>query len=55
MRIVLRKSFVNLGMLIFLNALVPVCGAQTSADKINWPAYQDQAVDLMRQYLRINT
>ena len=29
--------------------------AQTTAKPINWPAYQDQAVDLMRQYLRINT
>lgn len=28
--------------------------AQTN-DKIDWPAYQDMAVDLMRQYLRINT
>src|SRR5450432_3088212 len=29
--------------------------AQTPDDKINWPSYQDMAVDLMRQYLRINT
>jgi acetylornithine deacetylase/succinyl-diaminopimelate desuccinylase-like protein len=29
--------------------------AQTIADRINWPAYEDMAVDLMRQYLRINT
>jgi len=29
--------------------------AQATAKPINWPAYQDQAVDLMRQYLRINT
>ncbi|HJZ11767.1 MAG TPA: M20/M25/M40 family metallo-hydrolase, partial [Acidobacteriota bacterium] len=29
--------------------------AQTSAEKINWPVYQDMAVDLMRQYLRIDT
>jgi hypothetical protein len=28
--------------------------AQTN-DKINWTVYQDMAVDLMRQYLRINT
>ena len=27
--------------------------AQTA--RINWPAYQDLAVDLMRQYLRVNT
>ena len=29
--------------------------AQTTSKPINWGAYQDQAVDLMRQYLRINT
>jgi acetylornithine deacetylase/succinyl-diaminopimelate desuccinylase-like protein len=29
--------------------------AQSVNDKINWPAYQDLAVDLMRQYLRVNT
>lgn len=29
--------------------------ARGQASEINWPAYQDQAVDLMRQYLRINT
>ena len=32
-----------------------LCKAQARPDKINWPAYQDMAVDLMRQYLRINT
>jgi acetylornithine deacetylase/succinyl-diaminopimelate desuccinylase-like protein len=29
--------------------------AQTSQDKIDWPRYQDMAVDLMQQYLRIDT
>jgi len=29
--------------------------AQIPDDKIKWPIYQDMAVDLMRQYLRINT
>ena len=29
--------------------------AQTSRDSMNWTFYQDMAVDLMRQYLRINT
>lgn len=29
--------------------------AQTGTDQINWSSYQDMAVDLMRQYLRINT
>ncbi len=32
---------------------VPSVVAQTA--RINWPAYQDLAVDLMRQYLRVNT
>ncbi len=33
----------------------PSVQAQTTSKPINWAAYQDQAVDLMRQYLRINT
>jgi acetylornithine deacetylase/succinyl-diaminopimelate desuccinylase-like protein len=33
----------------------PSVKAQTTANPINWSAYQDQSVDLMRQYLRINT
>jgi acetylornithine deacetylase/succinyl-diaminopimelate desuccinylase-like protein len=28
---------------------------QITTGKIDWPAYQNMAVDLMRQYLRINT
>src|SRR5215813_5334533 len=29
--------------------------AQSNSPNINWPTYQDMAVDLMQQYLRINT
>jgi acetylornithine deacetylase/succinyl-diaminopimelate desuccinylase-like protein len=43
---------VFLGLLLSSNS--QVC-AQTTTDKINWPGYQDMAVDLMRQYLRVNT
>src|SRR3981189_1570198 len=32
-----------------------IAKAQDPASKINWPAYQDMAVGLMQQYLRINT
>lgn len=38
-----------------VSGLPTLCRAQTTADKIDWPAYQDLAVDLMRQYLRVNT
>jgi acetylornithine deacetylase/succinyl-diaminopimelate desuccinylase-like protein len=38
-------------LLLFL--LAGVCVAQDS--RIDWPRYQDMAVDLMQQYLRINT
>ena len=41
-------------VLILLTTSVPI-RAQSASDKISWPAYQDLAVDLMRQYLRINT
>jgi len=42
--------------LFLILAVAPsISYAQTTPSKINWPAYQDQAVDLMRQYLRINT
>ena len=32
-----------------------IANAQDPASKINWPIYQDMAVSLMQQYLRINT
>ena len=51
-----RLTTICLATLILSASLVPpVSYAQTGADRINWPAYQDMAVDLMRQYLRINT
>ena len=42
--------------MIFAILISPVITcAQSANDKINWPAYQEMAVDLMTQYLRINT
>ncbi len=46
-------------LLLFI-AVAMVCqpsaaNAQATVDKINWPTYQDMAVDLMQQYLRVNT
>lgn len=38
--------------LLFLPVLAQAQNGQT---KIDWPRYQDQAVDLMQKYLRINT
>src|ERR1044072_8818191 len=35
--------------------LAPISKAQNGQTKIDWPRYQDQAVDLMQKYLRINT
>ncbi len=43
---------VFLGLVLSSNSQLRV---QTTTDKVNWPGYQDMAVDLMRQYLRINT
>ncbi|MBA2525869.1 MAG: hypothetical protein H0V18_08830 [Pyrinomonadaceae bacterium] len=52
-----KKLVAIVGSLFFSNSLfmAPFVQAQGTAKVINWPAYQDQAVDLMRQYLRINT
>ena len=44
-----------LSFLLVLPLVATVSYAQTTAKNINWPAYQDLAVDLMRQYLRIDT
>lgn len=46
---------ISTGLFLILAVAPGISHAQTTASKINWPAYQDQAVDLMRQYLRINT
>ncbi len=40
---------------ISLLSLSQNASAQTTSDKINWPVYQDMAVQLLQQYLRINT
>ncbi|MBA3514872.1 MAG: M20/M25/M40 family metallo-hydrolase [Pyrinomonadaceae bacterium] len=43
---------------LFLSGILftdPSVQAQTAAKPIDWAAYQDQAVDLTRKYLRINT
>ncbi len=52
MRIVPRNWLLSFLLILAFNAW-PAAHAQS--DKINWPAYQDLAVDLMRQYLRVNT
>ena len=41
--------------LMLLAAFASPSRAQAMPDKINWTPYQDMAVDLMQQYLRINT
>lgn len=46
----MMKTIVALAILL----LVPLSQARAQGT-INWPAYQDMAVDLMQQYLRINT
>lgn len=53
-RIVLKSA------LILFTAITLLClsgnaNPQTTTEKINWPVYQDMAVDLMQQYLRVNT
>src|ERR1700682_4245840 len=58
MRIFLRRvetSYLAAFLMITCWPVATPFQAQTIADRINWPAYQDMAVDLMRQYLRINT
>src|SRR5688572_7123383 len=44
-----------LGLVIAVSLVpAPVVQAQDSS-RIDWPRYQDMALDLMQQYLRINT
>lgn len=50
MGIVLNRSWAGIVLVLFAASF-----AHAQSDKINWPAYQDLAVDLMRQYLRVNT
>ena len=52
MRIVHRKWLISFVFILSFNA---IARAQSVKDNLNWPAYQDLAVDLMRQYLRIDT
>src|SRR6267142_1355218 len=42
-------------LLVAILSFATIAGAQDSAGTINWPIYQDMAVSLMQQYLRINT
>src|SRR5688572_30918432 len=35
--------------------LLSVVGRAQNGSKIDWPRYQDMAVELMQQYLRVNT
>ncbi len=49
-------------IILLAESLVVICPlvatvshAQTTGNKIDWSPYQDLAVDLMRQYLRVNT
>src|SRR5262245_3170962 len=42
-------------LLALLIAFVCVTQAHAQSSNINWAVYQDMAVDLMQQYLRINT
>lgn len=45
-----------LGRLLIVSFSVCVLsGVARSQDGINWPRYQDMAVDLMQQYLKVNT
>ncbi len=50
----LSVASITICTLVLFNSLSQ-CAAQTTSDNINWSPYQDMAVDLMRQYLRINT
>src|SRR4029453_8151112 len=48
-------TYQALSFLSVIHLVATVSYAQSTAKNINWPAYQDLAVDLMRQYLRIDT
>ena len=48
-----QRAFSITFALAFLGATV--VNAQNGQPKIDWPHYQDMAVDLMQKYLRINT
>ena len=48
------KTLLTKFAFLILPLFAAVSNAQTTS-RINWPTYQDLAVDLMRQYLRIDT
>jgi acetylornithine deacetylase/succinyl-diaminopimelate desuccinylase-like protein len=51
-----RRIVIALFIALTLTIALPLPGpAKAAPDGINWPAYQDMAVDLMQQYLRVNT
>jgi len=48
----LYRALLLVSAIVLLSSVV---SAQNSEPKIDWPHYQDMAVDLMQKYLRINT
>ena len=54
MRISYGMPLLSVVILLLINGS-SIARAQSDSDNIKWPAYQDLAVDLMRQFLRINT
>lgn len=51
----LGRSHLTTSLVLILSMVPSISYAQTPPSNINWAAYQDMAVDVMRQYLRINT
>jgi hypothetical protein len=57
----MSRLFSGIGALVVAAAAIltffgPVTHVESQrADAIDWPRYQDMAVDLMQQYLRIDT
>src|SRR6476620_6923047 len=51
----LRRTFTSAFAISCLLLSAAVANAQNGQPKIDWPHYQDMAVDLMQKYLRINT
>src|SRR5262250_1187296 len=57
MKVPARQAFIAVSTVVLLTGAraQPRGAGLASADGINWPAYQDMAVDLMQQYQRVNT
>ena len=51
-RKVIRRAFIITSLLV---GVLTVSVSAQNGSQINWPRYQDMAVDLMQQYLRVNT